>query len=1512
MPYLVKIRVKEYVYKFITDLGKTFTAGSGPKDDIFIDSLCPKQIKLCFKGDKLTFSVKNFSDVSVSELPAGKSRIISESKDISIFWDNYCGKSDLEFKVPFTGVLTVGRKHDCNIVLNNSRVSGYHCTIKCEDGNVRLEDGYKGKASSNGTYVNGKRMSVALLQSGDVVDIEEFRITFKNMIFTFDNVGDSLDINHIPVAVDVSLKSVDMKYRRSARERSAMPSKAIVLDRAPAKLGKVQKRRGMFTSLVSSGAMIGASVAAGAVSPALIAARAAGMAAPLVNIGVYGNDNRKNKKEWEKKMEERRIKYGEYIEAQLAKINAIAEEQRRIITDENPSPDKWRTVVNELQPRLWERRPIDSDFLSVRLGMGYEDLCVDVKSQSEAGFQMEEDEVEKLAQEIKEQTRIVDNVPLRLDMKKFRTIGFVGERSIINNLLKNIIVSLSAAHFYEDVKIVGVFDKSEEDIWESLRWLPHIWDEEKQYRFLAFSKEEADRIDETMYEIIHQRLEAREDYNQVMPHPHYIFIFGSYDYVKKSKLLANLLSCSDKLGATTLLAYNLGEADPDIQMTYLPPECQFVVNAKNEYPCAYEFARANRKAVFTRDTDISDSVFDSFCRNMSAITLIDGAGKQELPNGISFMEGLDVSNVNDIDVWSRWNDSTRKEMLKATLGIMSNGKHLTIDIGDLNQPPITLVGGMSGSGKSEFLKTMILSLALNHSPEDLEMVIIDYKGGSMAASVEKLPHITGKITDIEGDIMRPLVSLSYEIHRRKLLFAELGIQDYKDFLKLKRKGEYNEPLPMMVIICDEFAELKQQHREFMDNLVEIARQGRSLGIRLVLATQSPAGVVSQDLVDNSRFQICLKVQNAAASKSLIERADAARLTQNGRAYVKAGSDEIFELIQSYWTGAPYFGNRHQKATVGNQVRIVSVTGERINTVIEEKTRFKSDIVELQAIINKICAVAEEHGISRRACPWKADLPTLIDITELGELGGFDGSDWRPSPMGWFRIPIGIYDIPERQEQGIQYINFDTESHYGIYGLPGTGKTTILKTIIMQLGMHYTPDDVNIFILDMGSCTMKMFEGMPHVGGVAIASEEDKLKKIADYIGNAISERKKKFAQRGVSTYRSYRDVGDVDVPSIILAVDNLLPLFEVAPEFETLIYQIGSEGASYGVYLIYTANSNNGIRYKLTANIFSGISFEMGDKALYTETVGRVEQPNALGKIKGRGYFKSTSPIIFQAAVYGKGDNEQERQKWCESLIDRMEKYWEGNSVNVIPTIPDSVSADDMKKNYTEKSVVPLGSDLSTGKAVFFDFKSSPTALILGEGRQGQSETLKAVARVLSGGDFANRIIVIDSASARLKSLEPICEKYLSSPASEELDEVIKSIISEMISRQSGESTDYENIYLMIDSIEELTDILDQNDGIYKRFNALCKNAAGLGMAIIVGGEIDKISEMHIVNAVVSGFVQNQQGVAVSGTGLKCNFMLNKNVISEIGMIKLSQQKSLLLAGGEAIPFVCMSDSNGI
>ena len=317
----------------------------------------------------------------------------------------------------------------------------------------------------------------------------------------------------------------------------------------------------------------------------------------------------------------------------------------------------------------------------------------------------------------------------------------------------------------------------------------------------------------------------------------------------------------------------------------LPPACSQIVElTPNEKGQAALFRplRFNEKPLFfTPDPALSSAVYERSALRLANVEMADKDKSFTLPKVYTFLEMYSAGKVEHLNIQQRWSQSDASTSLAAPVGVDSNGNIFMLDIHEKAHGPHGLIAGMTGSGKSEWIMSYILSLAICYNPEDLAFILIDYKGGGMAQAFAKLPHTAGIITNLDGNmIRRSLMSIDSELKRRQRIFSLVSSQigtstiDIYKYQQLYHQGEVKESIPHLLIIADEFAELKDQEPEFMDDLISAARIGRSLGVHLILATQKPSGVVNDQIWSNTRFRICLKVQDRSDSQEMLRRPEA--------------------------------------------------------------------------------------------------------------------------------------------------------------------------------------------------------------------------------------------------------------------------------------------------------------------------------------------------------------------------------------------------------------------------------------------------------------------------------------------------------------------------------------------------------------------------------------------------------------------------------------------------------------
>lgn len=434
------------------------------------------------------------------------------------------------------------------------------------------------------------------------------------------------------------------------------------------------------------------------------------------------------------------------------------------------------------------------------------------------------------------------------------------------------------------------------------------------------------------------------------------------------------------------------------------------------------------------------SEMDVFSRQLSNFKVRENASNAAIPDMLTFLDMYKTSRGEDLDMYHKWLENRTYESMRSLIGQKAGEQPVYLDIHEKYHGHHGLVAGTTGSGKSETLQTYILSLVLNYHPHEVAFILIDYKGGGMAQSFIGLPHLAGVITNLGGNqTTRALLSINAEIKRRQRTFNEYKIKHIDAYIELYRNGEAEEPMPHLLIIADEFAELKKEQPDFVRALVSAARVGRSLGINLILATQKPSGVVDDEIWSNTRFRICLRVADKQDSNEMLKRTDAAYITGTGRGFLQVGNDEIFDEFQSGWSGAPYTPEVPFNDDSKAKAVIIGLTGKP--EAVKKKKKKKGDNVkkftQLDAMVQYAANLAEENHIKPLRQIWLPPLPGIFYLDDL-EL------TWDEKQI---KLPVGLADDPQNQRQFPVYLDFIRDGHLLICGSAGSGKTSLVQTIL---------------------------------------------------------------------------------------------------------------------------------------------------------------------------------------------------------------------------------------------------------------------------------------------------------------------------------------------------------------------------------------------------------------------------------------------------------------------------------
>lgn len=1306
----LSVYIKDQCYQLIIEDNSRITIGSSQRDTI---TLREKGLQ----EGHLAFSSKN-SAIYLSA-KAGTYRNGSEVRDLSVTIGDVfsCGdisvyvcpkQQDYERSVSLSAdrEIFIGRSKDCSLCFSNKRVSSRHAKITYESGKYKIID----LDSKNHIFVNGKRTTSHDLQDGDVVSIAYYSIIYDNGQLTFLNTGNDLKIN-------LDGTSIIRKYplfRRSPRLSRTYERKLIEIQPPPRAYGKPEIN--WFTVFLPPAVMIGISVISILLTEGslmnLLFIVPMSLVTVITTIISYVTQIRKHSKEAKRK----RVSYGEYIDNILAELNDSYLQQLTSVNSANPDTEYCRDIVSSRMRRLWERSTGDQDFLSVRVGHGSLPLSIDVSFPQTPVGEEESAQLKQLREDIAP-LRYVKDIAITLPVRSARSVGIVGNRQVAVNMMQNTLVQLTTHHSYVDVNLIVIAGERDYEQWAWARWLPHSWTMNREICCVSSRKNQAVELLNEWEETLKKRLDALNSSNDSTAQclfPYLIFVITDYALVENRELVKLISSARHGLGACAFLLFDsLGK---------LPKDCDWFIELNSSGGNMYSRAKSEDKTSFVLDTFDG---YEQFARSMAPIRDRLAERNGLLPAGVTFFQGYSVKSAEEIDVVANWRISQPHKSLAAPIGIRENGKPFFFDIHEKMHGPHGLVAGTTGSGKSEVLQTWILSMCAYYLPQDVSFVLIDFKGMGLAGALKGLPHIAGTISDVDENIQRNLFSLESELSRRKLLFAEVSsdtmkIGDIYDYQEAFKQGRVSEPLSHLIIVVDEFAELKSKFPEFMAALDSAARIGRSLGVHLVLATQKPDGIVTDEVRANSKFKWCLRVANEGESKAVIGRPEAAHIPSStpGRAYIQIGNNEVFEQIQTYYSG----GSVRDSAMDSKQTSVAFLDAIGRREYVGGKSR-ESDTQkekELLALVKWISTAYASSGLPPARKVWETNLPKQLILSQIPASSG----------KSLLSAIIGVVDDPRHQRQYPCEIDFSGDGHILIYGAPGTGKTFLLQTIIMSLATRYTPDEVNIYVMDFGSWSMKNLQRLPHIGGVANGNEEKKLINLAKMLSEMLDKRKTMFAQIGANSLESYRQTSKTQTPAIVIMIDNFAPIREMYPDIESTFVRLSREASSYGIYLVITATSLTGsIGYNLTQNFKQALSLRMTESADYRDIVGDTEglEPE---KNPGRGLIRGKPPMEFQvaSAVDAADDIEyvSNLKKRCVTIRDQ----WHGALPAEIPVMPDIVLFQHLRNVPLDRIAIGLSDDNIAPVMIPSDNRLT---IISGTEKSGKTNMLQAINQQLHG-----------------------------------------------------------------------------------------------------------------------------------------------------------------------------------
>ena len=1150
------------------------------------------------------------------------------------------------------GSTRVGRGRDCDVTIDDPALSRTHFLLEVEGDAVRITDA----GSTNGSFLNGIRLGDRhQLRPGEVFEagaslfgVEPRRPSGSAPVSP--NAQGRVLFNRPPrIASPDAQVSFEVPAPPSGNERLRLPLATAVV---PLVIALVLWQ--LFPD-----------------NPSLLAIMAL---SPIVVIFSYVEDRRRGARGARRSTQEWRISIAELLTKIAAARDAFAE-RTRVLT---PAAAELQLRARERAANLWERRPHDEDFLLLRCGWGDRSWPLQLHRPPGAGGALQEEADAKL-----EPLRTVPSVPLTVDLRAAGVVSLSGDIVSVEAAARWLILQLATLHSPEDVSIATVLDGEAANSWRWMSWLPHA--ERAPAEVPMDAPQTVDELLATLEIRSDQAHGERGGRSGTLPA---IVVLAHHRAPTSRASLTRLLR--EGPGAGILIIW-MGAARAD-----LPGETGAIVELTGADDIEITITKTGALLRGVREGVTEAATRDAA---LTLAPLIDAAParmSEELPREVPLYALFDLDEPGSEHA-PPWDSSSPG--LSIPIGVGQTGR---VEIDLVSDGPHTLVGGMTGSGKSELLQTLVVALAWRRSPARVNFLLIDYKGGAAFKDCVDLPHTLGLVTDLDAHLARrALVSLDAELKHRELLLRDAGARDISELPD-------GVPLARLIIVIDEFAALVKELPNFVDGVMDIAQRGRSLGLHLILATQRPAGVINDAIRANTNLRIALRVADESDSDDVLGIRDAAHVPRSvpGRAFLKRGHNEV-EAFQTAFSGA--IATRSSDA--------VEVRDRRVSTPRSGLTSATAVKTQLEATVASIHQAFGAAGLPAPRSPWLPPLPDLLPLDTLGE-----------QEAG----VLGLSDRPEQQCQDVERFDPARDGGLLVYGAGGSGKTTLMRTLATSLAACNPLAELHLYALDFGSGGLQALSSLPHCGDVVAGEEAERIERAFAMLRREVERRKALFATRGVSDLAEFHRVAPgMTLPRLVVMLDGY-EAFSAAfdrvntGELVDLFPRLVSDGRSLGIHFAVTGERRAGIPAALAALFPKRIILRMSDEDEYLSLGVDVRTVRDLKSPPGRGYIHTAQ---MQVAIVGKDPTPDAQRAAISELSARLDPGEEGRPPARVELLPSSVHLSSLGKPEASLcAIAGLGEiDLATATVDL----TQGHFLVAGPYRSGRSTALLTIARSL-------------------------------------------------------------------------------------------------------------------------------------------------------------------------------------
>ncbi|WP_336820121.1 type VII secretion protein EccCa [Gordonia sp. MMO-8] len=1022
---------------------------------------------------------------------------------------------------------------------------------------------------------------------------------------------------------------------------------------------------------------------------------------------------------------EDRKDYLRHLTQVRGRADAVMRAQRAEAEWNHPDPRAVASLIGS--DRMWERRPTDSDFVDVRVGLGVHRLAGGLQPPESAPAEDVEPVSAVALRRFVQARSSVPDMPTAIALRGFPAISLSGPHDEVNALVRSMICVLAVQHGPDHLGIAIVVDDPVAPEWDWCKWLPHVGHQERQdglgatrmvYRSLADLESDLGDV-----------LAARARFSRTEPDTtvrHLVVVLGGGEVTGDEEL-------SSGAGLDGVTVVELGStADSIASRRGLVLQVDGGRLSARTEAGSEEFAVADARDVVT-----SEAIARRLARYRPArfgpiadLDLTPSAIDRGLP------DLLGVADAGAFVPESEWVGRRGSARLRVPIGHTSTGEPVHLDLKESahgGMGPHGLCVGATGSGKSELLRTLVLGLIATHSPDELNLILVDFKGGATFLGLES-QHVAAVITNLEAELElvdRMADALSGELHRRQELLRAAGnFANVTEYERARLGGADLPPLPALVVVVDEFSELLAQKPDFAELFVAIGRLGRSLHIHLLLASQRLEEGRLRGLDSHLSYRIGLKTFSASESRTVLGVPDAYHLpSEPGAAYLKCDSATPIRFRTSYVSGVyrPPVEAIDSTAHSDN-----SVTVFRADTVVAlpEVDEAAVEDVDGPSVLETLVGRIAGHGSD----PHRVWLPPLESSVSL--------DDVPPVPHEMLTASIGVVDRPYDQRRDPLRVDLSRGAgHVAIVGGPQSGKSTALRTLICSLARGHSPSRTTFYCLDFGGGGLAALADLPHVGGVAPRNRRDAVRRTVSEVMGVRTEREITFADAGIDSMTEYRercasgDHSDDRYGDVFLVIDGYGVLRNEFDELDDQIADLVARGLSYGVHVVVTAGRWAEIRPAVKDLIGTRIELKLGD-ALDSEMDRRAAARVPTGK-PGRGVTADgLHMLIALPSIVGVTDGEP------APAVRTLTAHLTPGEF----TVPDGLVTGQVALGVGESDLQPY----------VVDFAREPHLLVFGDAECGKTATLRVLIDgiVAAASPVQAKVVLVDFRRSLLSAVD--------------------------------------------------------------------------------------------------------------------------------------------------------------